>query len=81
MVHCYIVVFDGNKVQYMIPIHNRMHFVKIKNWNQFQPTPRNKERAVLLVAELLTSAYRISRIRRQTSPACVIAEEERIRIH
>jgi hypothetical protein len=28
--HWYIVVFDGNKAQYMILIHNRMHSIKIK---------------------------------------------------
>jgi hypothetical protein len=28
-VHWYIVVFDGNKAQYMILIHNRMHSIKI----------------------------------------------------
>jgi hypothetical protein len=27
-VHWYIVVFDGNKAQYMILIHNRMHSIK-----------------------------------------------------
>jgi hypothetical protein len=31
-VHWYIVVFDGNKPQCMILIHNRMHSIKIIKW-------------------------------------------------